>query len=247
MNLFPFVRMPGTCAALLAVGFAWLAWPASSAENDAAPSHAEVSEKRGDLKELRGRIESLRKEMSAAESERERAADRIKDVEREISATQRKLYGLSGQKTRMQTALARLGKQSQALTERLEELHAQLESLVYRQYLQGLPDALRLLLNGEEPNQMTRDLYYLGAVARARAQLLGETKTLLEQKQALSDNIRERAMSFLRSKPGRRNSTPNSSASAGSARKRWRKFHRKSRSSARRSATCSATRKRSRN
>jgi septal ring factor EnvC (AmiA/AmiB activator) len=40
---------------------------------------------------------------------------------------------------------------------------------------------------------MTRDLYYLGAVARARAQLLGETETLRVKKQALSKNMRERA------------------------------------------------------
>jgi septal ring factor EnvC (AmiA/AmiB activator) len=184
-----------SCAALLITLQA--AWPAQSNEtnkNDpAAPTRAELSEKRTDLKELHDQIESLRKEMTAAESQRASAADQIKGVEREISATQRKLHVLSGQKTKLQTALENLGKQAQGLSGHLDELHAQLESLVYRQYLQGQPDALRLLLNGEDPNQITRDLYYLGAVARARAQLLGETETLLVKKQALSENMRERA------------------------------------------------------
>jgi septal ring factor EnvC (AmiA/AmiB activator) len=182
-----------SCAALLTTLLA--ASPVLSNENDpAAPTRAELSEKRTDLKELHGQIESLRKEITAAESQRASAADQIKDVEREISATQRKLHVLSGQKTKLQTALVNLGKQAQELSGRLDELHAQLESLIYRQYLQGQPDALRLLLNGEDPNQMTRDLYYLGAVARARAQLLGETETLLVKKQALSENMRERAV-----------------------------------------------------
>jgi septal ring factor EnvC (AmiA/AmiB activator) len=52
---------------------------------------------------------------------------------------------------------------------------------------------LRLLLNGQDPNQMTRDLYYLGVIGRARKQLLDETETLLEQKRTLSENMRERA------------------------------------------------------
>jgi hypothetical protein len=48
----------------------------------------------------------------------------------------------------------------------------QLEKLVYRQYLQGNPDALRLLLSGDEPNQTARDLHYFAAIGRARSALL---------------------------------------------------------------------------
>jgi septal ring factor EnvC (AmiA/AmiB activator) len=180
-----------SCVVLLTTLLA--AFPALSNGNDDASTRAELSEKRSDLKELHEHIQSLRKEMAAAESQRDNEADQIKDVEREISATQRKLHVLSGQKARMQTALEDLRKQAQRLSERLDELHAQLESLVYRQYLQGQPDALRLLLNGEDPNQMTRDLYYLGAVARARSQLLSETETLLEKKRGLSENMLEHA------------------------------------------------------
>lgn len=176
------------CAALLA------APPVFPAGNDtAAPTRAEVSEKKTDLKELRGQIESLRKKMTAAEGQRADAVDQIKDVERDISATQRELHDLSGQKGRLQTTLKDLGRQEQALAGRLDELHAQLESLVKRHYLQGQPDALRLLLNGEDPNQTARDLYYLGVVGRARKQLLSETEALLERKRTLSESIRERA------------------------------------------------------
>ncbi|MDR2112235.1 MAG: peptidoglycan DD-metalloendopeptidase family protein [Candidatus Accumulibacter sp.] len=169
-------------------------WPALSGEAaPASPTRAEVSEKRGDLMELRAQIESLRKEMAAAEGQRATAADQVKDVEREISTTQRELHALSGQKNRLQTTLKDLGKQARELTERLDELQAQMESLVYRRYLQGHPDALRLLLNGEDPNQMTRDLYYLAVIGHARQQLQNETRALLEKKRALSENMRERA------------------------------------------------------
>jgi septal ring factor EnvC (AmiA/AmiB activator) len=177
------------CAALAA------AWPALCGESgDASPARAEVSEKKSDLMELRGQIESLRRQMTAAEGQRATAADQVKDVEREISSTQRELHTLSRQKTRVRTTLSDLDKQARALSKRLDELRAQLETQVYRRYLQGQPDTLRLLLNGEDPNQMTRDFYYLGVIGHARQQLQGETEALLEKKRALSENTRERAV-----------------------------------------------------
>jgi septal ring factor EnvC (AmiA/AmiB activator) len=170
-----------------------LASSASAGNETAVPARAEVSEKRNELAELRAQIEALRKEMAAAEGRRATAADQVKDVEREISATQRELHALSGRRNKTQTTLKDLGKQERALNERLDELRTQMENLAYRRYLQGRPDALRLLLNGEDPNQMMRGLYYLGVVGRARRQLRDETETLLERKQTLSEKARERA------------------------------------------------------
>jgi septal ring factor EnvC (AmiA/AmiB activator) len=171
-----------------------VAWPApSGGGKNASPTHDEVAEKKTDLKELREQIEALRKEMAAAEGQRASAVDELRGVESEISTTQRELRGLSGQKNRLQAALKNLGEQERALTRRLDELRAQREDLARRQYLQGQPDALRLLLNGKDANQMARDLYYLNAIAAARKQLLDEVETLLERKRALSESARERA------------------------------------------------------
>ncbi len=190
--------VPATCSSsqrLLTLAFALIiaASPALSAEKGTArATSAEVAEKKTDLKELRGQIESLRKEMAAAEGKRASAADQLKEMEREISVTQRELHNLSAQRGKLQATLKELGKQAQELEERLGHLHAQLESLVYHQYLQGNPDALRLLLNGENPSQLARDLYYLGAVGRARNQMLKETAALLERKTSLAQDTQAR-------------------------------------------------------
>ena len=181
--------------ATLACSFTLLAFSAHGKDKSpaATPTKAEVEEKTTDLKELRGQIESLRKEMAQAEGKRAGAADQLKDVEREISSAQRELHNLSAQRSRLQTTLKDLGRQSDELEERLGHLREQLENLVYHQYLQGNPDALRLLLNGENPNQLARDLYYLGAIGRTRSQMLRETESLLDRKKALAEDIRERA------------------------------------------------------
>lgn len=160
---------------------------------EASPTHREVAEKTGDLKELRGQIDSLRKGVAAAESTRNDAADQLKSVEQEISGTQRELHTLGEQRDRLQAALKALANQSRELQGHLARQQTQLEKLVYRQYLQGQPDSLRLLLNGSDTNQMTRDLYYLKIIAQARHDLLDATQDTLRRKQAIAADTLQRA------------------------------------------------------
>jgi septal ring factor EnvC (AmiA/AmiB activator) len=178
-------------AALIAILCSLACLPANA--RDAAPTRGDVAEKKGDLKELRGQIESLQKGVAAAEGKRNNAADQLKDVEQEISLTQRGLHSLGAQRDRLQGTLKDLSSQSSELQSRINNQQAQLEKLVHRQYLQGNPDALRLLLNGDDPSQMARDLHYLAAIGRARSQLLGEIETSLQRKQALAASTRDRA------------------------------------------------------
>jgi len=160
---------------------------------EAQPTHGEVADKKGDLKDLRGQIESLKKGVVAAEGKRANAADQLKGVEQQISQTQRDLLKLGTQRDKLQGALKDLGGQSRELQGRVSSQQLQLEKLLHRQYLQGNPDSLRLLLNGDDPSQMARDLHYLAAIGRARSELLGEIEGTLQRKQALAANTRERA------------------------------------------------------
>ncbi len=171
-----------------------LALPSSLAQaKEAAPTHSEVANKKGDLKELRGQIESLKKGVVAAEGKRADAADQLKEVEQEISQTQRDLHQLGTQRDKLQGALKDLSSQSRELQGRLGSQQQQLEKLVHRQYLQGNPDSLRLLLNGDDPSQMARDLHYLSIIGRARSELLGEIEGNLQRKQAIAADTRARA------------------------------------------------------
>lgn len=158
-----------------------------------APAAAEITEKKNDLSDLRSQIESLRKEMTVAEGARADAADQLKDAERAISLTQRNLHQLTEQRIRLQSTLKDLGAQSRELEGRLSSQQTQLEKFIYRQYLQGNPDSLRLLLNGDDPNQVARDLQYLAVIAHARQHLLDEIDSTLQQMRALSANTRYRA------------------------------------------------------
>lgn len=164
-------------------------------EKKPAPEVAapEIAEKQADLGELRSKIESLRKELSASEENKADAGDRLRESERQISRLQRELNELNEQRSQLQRKLRNLEQQSQELGVTLAQQQAQLEKLLYKQYLRGTPDSLQLLLNGDDPNQMARDLHYLSAIALTRAELMGEIAATLDRKKALAADAKERS------------------------------------------------------
>ena len=164
-------------------------------ERKAAPTVAapEIAEKQADLGELRNRIEGLRKELSTNEENKADAGDRLRESERKISGLQRELHELNEQRGQLQRKLRNLEQQSQELSATLGQQQAQLEKLLYKQYLRGTPDSLQLILNGDDPNQMARDLHYLSAIALTRAELMGEINATLDRKKALAADAKERA------------------------------------------------------
>jgi septal ring factor EnvC (AmiA/AmiB activator) len=165
--------------------------PSSQTKTPAAPP-PEIAEKQADLGELRGRIESLRKDLNASEENKADAASRLRDSERKISDLQRELHEFSEQRARLQKTLKNLELQSQELGATLGQQQSQLEQLLYKQYLRGTPDSLQLLLNGDDPNQMARDLHYLSAIALTRAELMGEINATLDKKKSLANSAKER-------------------------------------------------------
>lgn len=180
-------------AALIAAVFV-CAGPAGARPAAAkAATSPDIAEKQADLGELRSRIDTLRKDLSSSEETKADAADRLRESERQISRLQRELHELSEQRGQLQKKLKNLEQQSQELGVTLAQQQTQLEKLLYKQYLRGSPDSLQLLLNGDDPNQMARDLHYLSAIALTRAELMGEINATLDRKKALAADAKERS------------------------------------------------------
>ena len=177
------------------LGAAGAAWAKPPVERKAATGSAapEIAEKQADLGELRSRIEALRKDLSSSEESRADAGDRLRESERQISRLQRELHELNEQRGQLQRKLKNLEQQSQELGVTLGQQQSQLEKLLYKQYLRGTPDSLQLILNGDDPNQMARDLHYLSAIALTRAELMGEVAATLDKKKALAADAKERS------------------------------------------------------
>ncbi len=138
----------------------------------AGQSIAQTTQKQRQLDELRGRIESLQKELEKAEENKAEAADALRESERAISQTNRRLYNLAAQRRSVNAEAQRLELEAQVLRERIDLEQEALAGLLYRQYVNGQPEVLRLILNRQDPNETARQLQYLGYISRARAELI---------------------------------------------------------------------------
>ena len=125
-----------------------------------------------DLKALRGRLDALQKELAAAEEVKGEAADQLRESERAISDARRALRELSVEQRSVNARLRELDAAARRTQSGISRERRQLGELLARQYLAGSPQPLKLALNGDDPNRLSRDLYYLGQIARARAALV---------------------------------------------------------------------------
>lgn len=165
MNLFSRGRVLLIAATLCAAGAATAA---------TAPPKEELSQ-------LRGRIEAMQKRLAAAEGVRSEAADGLRDSERAISESNRSLRDLAAKQRAIQARLIDLQQQETRAGNDIESQQRLLARQLYQQYIGNQPDAVKLLLNREDPNRIARDLHYLTYLARMRAEQIRSLRASIRQ------------------------------------------------------------------
>ena len=147
----------------------------------AEPATASAKEKEKELRELRGRITALQKQLAATEESKSEAVDALRESERAISEANRELRELGGQSREHSRQLAELNAESRQRERALKAQQALLADALYRHYLGGQAEPLKLLLNREDPNQIARHFYYFGRISRARAELIANLRAGLSR------------------------------------------------------------------
>jgi septal ring factor EnvC (AmiA/AmiB activator) len=157
-----------------------------------APAPAYPNEQE-DLDKLRKRISTMQQELEKTSESQSEAADALRESERAISDSNRKLRALSGQQQQASAELAHLQEKSARLRQDMQGLQAKLAALLYQQYLEGQQEYLQLLLGNNDPDQTARDLQYYGYIARAQAAWLNTLRSDLAQLDALSAQSRRKS------------------------------------------------------
>lgn len=150
------------------------------------------TEKKTELRELQGRIDNLRKELAKSEAHRSEAADNLKEAEQAISASNRRLRELGENRAELRRELGELEAQSTRLERQIAGQQKHIGALLYRQYLRGDNDAMKLLLAGEDPNQLARDYHYLKLLSQSKAEMVDDLRDALAEKQKLADAVRDK-------------------------------------------------------
>jgi septal ring factor EnvC (AmiA/AmiB activator) len=135
---------------------------------------------------LRARIRALSQQLEKREETRKEARDALRDSERAISEANRALARLEAQADEVRAEAAALAERRRALERSLAERQGAVGRMLAARQAGGAPDALRVLLSGEDPAAVSRKLHYVGYVTRASADMLGEYRSALAESERLA-------------------------------------------------------------
>ena len=145
-----------------------LIWPLCASANQA-------DRKQSELDALKQRLQTLQQEFRSTQAHRQEAADEL------------------GQSERAQTDLQALTQQTDATTARIRAQQAHLAQALKAAYQRGQGDALKLMLNGADPNQAARDLRYLAHLSRARHEMIEALRADLAKLAALQQQTEQKS------------------------------------------------------
>jgi len=145
------------------------------------------------LEALRHRIEQTKKELAAAESAHAEAADQLRSSETAISEANRALRELADRQRETRAALRGYAAESRKVRDEIESRQGEIGALLRARYFSGEQRVLKLVLSGENPNRIARDLTYYAYVLRAQSALIRELDDRMKRIAALERSTREAA------------------------------------------------------
>lgn len=149
--------------------------------------------KQDDLEKLRKRIAALQQEVEKTSESKNEAADELRESERAISDSNRKLHDLAQRQQLANRELSELQQRAATMEREMQGQQTMLGRLLYQQYLDGgEQEYLKLLLNNDDPNQVARELRYYEYIARDRAATLKSLRGSLARLQAVTDQARRK-------------------------------------------------------
>jgi septal ring factor EnvC (AmiA/AmiB activator) len=130
--------------------------------------------------ELQNKLKILKKDIGKTESAKDRASDALEDSEQAISDANRSLNDLKIEQTQIEDKLKLLVDEQRRLAAKVEKQKKQLSEFLRHQYMRGDSDRIKLLLSGDNPNRINRDLQYMGYVSQTQAKMIGELRISLQ-------------------------------------------------------------------
>jgi septal ring factor EnvC (AmiA/AmiB activator) len=167
-------RVAITALGALALGAGIHAWAAKVSERHKQKKAAEA-----ERAELQQKLNALKQEISRTESARSHAADALAQSESAISHANRALHDLAEDQAEIEAKIKELSEQQGKLQKAITDQQNRLSRLLRDQYVAGNEDRIKLLLSGDNPNRINRELQYMGYVSQSQAKLIDSLRTNL--------------------------------------------------------------------
>jgi len=140
---------------------------------------AAYASKQEELDNLRKRIAVVQQHMDKTHESKIEVVDALRESERAISNRNRKLAEIAALQHAADQKLGKLQDQQRKLSSSMTEQQTLLGRLLYQQYLGGNQEYLKLVLNNQDPDKISRDLFYYQYIARDRASTLAKLRSNL--------------------------------------------------------------------
>ncbi len=154
--------------ALLIVAFALAYFPARTAfaaEPKSTERTRQKQQAEQERAELRRKLDDLKADIVKTEKAHGHAADALASSEKAISNANRTLRELAAEQQRTQQKLQTLSQDLRQLEAAVAQQRKRLEHMLREQYRAGQEDRVRLLLSGDNPNRIAREMRYLSYVS----------------------------------------------------------------------------------
>ena len=161
-----------------------------------AVTAAEVDTRKSELRAMRARLQNLQKEYQSAQESKLEVSDGLRKSERAISESSRQLREMEANLHVAQNELQDVQGQIIATEARIKTQKTRLNAALKTTYQRGEVDALRLLLNGADPNQSARDLHYLASLSRAQRALIESLRADLAQLKSLQQQATQKTQTL---------------------------------------------------
>ena len=126
--------------------------------------------------EIAQKLARMKSELVKIEDQKEDAADTLAESEEAISNANRQLRELAEEQVETGNKLTSLGTEQERLTGVVTVQKKQLAALLREQYVAGNEDRIKLLLSGDNPNRINRDMQLMSYVSQAQARLLASLR-----------------------------------------------------------------------
>ncbi len=153
--------------------------PFALAVNKSDKAKEKVEKPKEKLNNIHERIESLTKELGKTKEAHADATDALKESEKAISETNRKLFDLLQAQKKHSDSLQALQTQKSGLENTIDGQKNQLSKQIYQQYLHGQQNYLQLILEEQDPSAISRQLQYFSYISRARQTLINDMQSNL--------------------------------------------------------------------
>ena len=147
-----------------------------------------ISDNQDDLEEIQKKIDILDNEIKKNIKTKEGLSSELKREEKKISKSKKEIYKINRQSKKNQKKLKELEQELKELNEEISDRRANLTDHYYQIYTRGKPGFIQMMIEGDSPHQISREMNYLSYLAVEQNNNILKIK---EKYQAIDTNKQE--------------------------------------------------------